>query len=262
MIKIKYKSGASSLFFQSLDKELGQLISSTDILQRAKRKLWIKMIFYFLLHISSYLVLFLIGHERMEGLVLTYIFIGLSGLLLGFNVSHDALHETFSKNKKVNHWLYHFSFNIQGTNAYLWKIRHRSSHHIFPNVDGCDADIDDNPFIRLSPQHRLRKYQRYQHLYSFFVYCFYTIHWFFFKDGLYLFKKNVANLQNKKNSKRNAVILHLEINLPLHPSGIAGIGRIFFWRYSFMFFHHACSELNRFYSFSHRHAFMHGNAFS
>jgi len=206
MMKIKYKSGSSSLFFQSLDKELGQLISGTDIVQRTKRELWIKMIFYSLLHISSYLVLFLIEHERMEGLVLTYVFIGLSGLLLGFNVSHDALHETFSKNKKVNHWLYHFSFNIQGTNAYLWKIRHRSSHHIFPNVDGCDADIDDNPFIRLSPQHRLRKYQRYQHLYSFFVYCFYTLHWFFFKDGLYLFKKNVANLQNKKHSKKEKLL--------------------------------------------------------
>jgi len=118
------------------------------------------MIFYFLLHASACLVLFLVPHEEMVSLVLNYIFIGLSGLLLGFNVSHDALHGAFSKNKTVNNWLYHLSFNIQGTNAYLWKVRHTASHHIFPNVDGCDADIDENPLIRLSPQHPLRKYQQ------------------------------------------------------------------------------------------------------
>lgn len=200
MNKIKFKSGSSSLFFKSLDSEIGQLLSTTDLLSKANKNLWIKMVFYFLLHASAYGVLFLVPHDEIASLILTYIFIGLSGLLLGFNVSHDALHGTFSKNKTVNHWLYHLSFNIQGTNAYLWKVRHTASHHIFPNVDGCDADIDENPLIRLSPQHPLRKYQQYQHLYSFFVYCFYTLHWFLLKDALYLFKKKVANLQNKKHS--------------------------------------------------------------
>ncbi len=206
MTKIKYRSGSSSAFFQSLDNEIGKLLSSTGLLVNAKRKLWIKMIFYFLLHASAYLILFLVPHKEITGLLFSYAFVGLSGLLLGFNVSHDALHGSFSKNKRVNQWLYHISFNIQGNNAYLWKIRHNSSHHIFPNVDGCDADIDDNPFIRLSPQHRLRKYQRYQHIYSFFVYCFYTLHWFVFKDALYLFSKKVANLQHKKHPPKQIAL--------------------------------------------------------
>jgi linoleoyl-CoA desaturase len=206
MTKIKFRAGSSSTFFQSLDSEIGQLLRSTALLTKAKRKLWIKMIFYFGLHASAYCLLFFVPHKELPGLILTYVFIGVSGLLLGFNVSHDALHGSFSKNKRVNHWLYHLSFNIQGNNAYLWKIRHNSSHHIFPNVDGCDADIDDNPFIRLSPQHRLRNYQRYQHIYSFFVYCFYTLHWFLFKDALYMFKKNVANLQSKKHPPSQVVL--------------------------------------------------------
>jgi linoleoyl-CoA desaturase len=194
------------LFFKSLESEIGQLLSTTDLLSTATKNLWLKMIFYFLLHASAYGVLFLVHHDGIVSIILTYIFIGLSGLLLGFNVSHDALHGTFSKNKKVNHWLYHLSFNIQGTNAYLWKVRHTASHHIFPNVDGCDADIDENPLIRLSPQHPLRTYQQYQHLYSFFVYCFYTLHWFLLKDALYLFKKKVANLKNKKHSRGEHVL--------------------------------------------------------
>ena len=62
-------------------------------------------------------------------------------MLLAYNVSHDACHETFSRKKAVNYWLYHISFNAQGTNAYLWKVRHTASHHLFPNVDGCDTDM-------------------------------------------------------------------------------------------------------------------------
>lgn len=199
MMKIKFQVGSSSIFFNSLDKEVESLLSNPEILARAKKRLWFKMIFYFLLYLASYAALFLIPHDDVASLIVNYVFFGLSGILLAFNVSHDACHETFSKNKSINYWLYHLSFNMQGTNAYLWKIRHTASHHLFPNVDGCDADIDDNPIIRLSPQHRVRSYQRYQHLYSFFVYCIYTLHWFLFKDVLYLCKKRVANLQNKKH---------------------------------------------------------------
>lgn len=207
MMKIKYSSGsASSLFFRSLHQEVNELFSSTDLLPKARKLLWRKMYFYFSLHVAAYLLLFATSHEQTGWLILNYIFVGVSGLLLGFNVSHDAMHDTFSTNRKINHWLYHLSFNIQGNSAYLWKIRHRSSHHIFPNVDGCDADVDDNPFIRLSPQHPLRKYQRYQHYYSFFVYLFYTLHWFLFKDALYLFKKRVANLQQHEHPLKEKVL--------------------------------------------------------
>lgn len=209
MKKIKFRSGSSSTFFQSLDAEIRNLLSSTDLLKKARKRLWAKMMFYFLLHASAYLVLFLTEPDSFPALLVCYIFIGVSGLLLGFNVSHDALHGTFSGNKKINDLLFHLSFNIQGTNAYLWKIRHQSSHHIFPNVDGCDADVDDNPFLRFSPQHRLRPIQRFQHLYAPLVYCFYTIHWFLFKDAFYLYSKNVANLQHKKHSLRQKILFFI-----------------------------------------------------
>ncbi len=216
MKKIKFQVGSSSAFFNFLNNDIESLLSDTDLLIKAKKLLWFKMVFYFLLHLSLYLMLFLLPHREIAGLILNYVFIGLSGILLAFNVSHDACHETFSKNKAVNHWLYYLSFNMQGTNAYLWKIRHTSSHHIFPNVDGCDADIDNNPFIRLSPQHPLRKYQRYQHIYSIVVYCLYTLHWFLFKDFLYLFKKRIANLKDKKHPKKEWVLF-------------------FFWKVSYLF---------------------------
>ena len=196
--KIKFLKGSSSPFFVSLNKEVDKLLSQNN-LAKAHKLLWTKMIFYFSLHILSYIILYLFPHDSLFGLVLNFVFVGLSGMLLAYNVSHDACHGTFSKNPRINYLLYHLSFNMQGTNAYLWKIRHVSSHHLFPNVDGCDADIDDNPMIRLSPQHPIRKHQRYQHIYAFLLYCIYTLHWFVFKDLLYLSKKKLANLEAIKH---------------------------------------------------------------
>ena len=86
---------------------------------------------------------------------------------------------------------------MQGTSARLWKIRHLASHHLFSNVDGCDADVDDNPLIRFSPNHKKKKFMKYQHLYSPFLYSLYFIVWIFAKDFVYLSKKNLANLKNQ-----------------------------------------------------------------
>ncbi len=196
MKKIKYNAGSSSAFFKSLNKDVQEQLVSTDWLKKARVTLWLKMIFYLLLHISSYFVLYSQADPTTGRLILCYLFAGISGILLGFNVSHDACHSAFSKNKQINSLLYHISFNMQGTSAWLWKIRHNSSHHVFPNVDGCDADIDNNPFLRLSPQHPLKKHQRYQHLYAIAVYSIYTLHWFLVKDIIYLLKKRVGNIIN------------------------------------------------------------------
>jgi linoleoyl-CoA desaturase len=217
MEKIKFQTGASSLFFKSLDKEVDEMIEKKDLLNKAKKLLYIKTIFYVLLFAGAYSSLYLMDHLSFVGLAVNYILIGITGILLAFNVSHDACHGSFSKNKKVNYWMYHLTFNLQGTNAYLWQLRHNASHHLFPNVDGCDADIDNNPFLRLSPQHPLKSYQRYQHIYAIAVYCIYSLHWFLVKDLFYLFSKKVANLQHKKHSAKE-------------------FGLLFFWKIGYIAF--------------------------
>jgi linoleoyl-CoA desaturase len=199
MNKIKFQLGSSSPFFKALNKEVYEMMTATKFLRKAKRILYIKAAIYISLFIGCYSSLFFIDHFSFIGFIFNYVLVGLSGILLTFNVSHDACHGSFSKNKNINYWFYHLTFNLQGTNAYLWQIRHNASHHVFPNVDGCDADIDDNPFLRLSPQHPFKKYHRYQHLYAIVVYCIYSLHWFLVKDFFYLFRKKVANLQNKKH---------------------------------------------------------------
>jgi linoleoyl-CoA desaturase len=192
--KIKF-STTSHDFFHSLSRAIQNHLESDELIRKAKRLLWIKAALYFCMHGAAYANLLLLKHNT-PGLILSYTMVGISGMLLAFNVSHDACHNTFSTNQKLNRWLYLISFNMQGVSGYLWQIRHISSHHLFPNVDGCDADIDNNPILRLSPQHPLRSFQKYQHLYAILIYSIYSLHWLLVKDWVYMTKKRVANLVN------------------------------------------------------------------
>lgn len=153
-----------------------------------------------MLFFSAYILIFKTYHEQLIYLIIHYVILGITEVLLAFNVAHDVTHGSFSKNKIINKLLYYSAFNVNGTNAYLWGIRHKASHHIFLNVDGCDADIDDNPLIRLSPTKAHYWYHKYQAWYSILIYMVYTVHWVLFKDFLYLTKKELANLQSIKHS--------------------------------------------------------------
>jgi linoleoyl-CoA desaturase len=198
-IKIKFKKKASP-FYAEFSKEVTTLLTFT-VIKKARavmfRKFFLYLTLYVLLYCSIYIP-FINAHIIL--LIFNYILLGLSGILLAFNCAHDCVHHTFSKTKQVNKAVFYWVFTLQGVSARLWQKRHIASHHIFPNVDGCDADIDDNPFMRLSPHHKLRKHQKYQHLYALLLYAVYTLHWIFIKDIIYLKKKNLANLKNQQYS--------------------------------------------------------------
>ena len=188
---IKFSPLGSRAFDKELKQRVGEMLSDPSWLRNGRRRLWFKAVFYytvFLLCLSWFL---LIRHDTTFTFILSYISVGVSGVFMAFNVSHDATHGTFSDKKWVNQLVYHLTFNLQGTNAYLWGLRHKASHHVFPNVDGCDADIDDNPVLRLSPTKPLHYYHRFQVYYAPLVYCIYVAHWILFKDWLYFSKKRI-----------------------------------------------------------------------
>ncbi len=125
---------------------------------------------------------------------------GLSGLFLALNVGHDAAHGTVFKNRKFNRLLHWWTFNFLGVSSYLWELRHNNSHHLFPNVNGCDADIDENPLLRLSPNHPAKPWHRFQHLYALPIYGLVHLHLFLIQDFLYLRKQRLANLINIRHN--------------------------------------------------------------
>ncbi|MDG1334219.1 MAG: acyl-CoA desaturase [Crocinitomicaceae bacterium] len=194
-MKIKFKPSNSD-FYQELNSKVSSLISE-GVIKKSQRLMKVKFFFYFALFFGLYSLLLI--DPVAENFILrtiVYTLFGFSGILLAFNASHDAVHNTLFKSEKFNKIAHYLIFNLQGVNATLWKKRHISSHHLFPNVDGCDADIDDNPFIRLSKLHKRKWNHKIQHVYAPLIYCVYTLHWIIIKDFIYLSKKEVANMKN------------------------------------------------------------------
>jgi linoleoyl-CoA desaturase len=119
---------------------------------------------------------------------------GIGTLMLGVNVAHDAAHDALTRWRWVNRTVQTVIFTLLGANAYLWRLRHVKSHHTFPNVNGCDIDIDENCFLRLSPNHRRRWFHRFQHLYAPLIFWLVDVHTVFYQDFVYLFKRRLANM--------------------------------------------------------------------
>jgi linoleoyl-CoA desaturase len=151
------------------------------------------------------------------------ILLGMTMAFIGFNVCHDALHGAYSSNKKVNRAL-GFMFNIIGANAYVWNLTHNIVHHSYTNIVDHDEDIEIAPgLIRVNESDRSNKLQRYQHIYAFFLYCFTTLSWFFRKDYLKFFQKNIGDSHINKHPKKEyfnlffykALYYSLFIALPL-----------------------------------------------
>jgi linoleoyl-CoA desaturase len=197
--KINFKEDCST-FFSDLVEATKNLLDAKS-LKRGIRIIQLKFVLYSILLILGFVSLYthLFGNHFIS-LLASYLLIGISGLLLAFNSGHDAAHETFSRKTWVNAAVFYFTFNVQGVNSRLWKMRHIHSHHPFPNVDGCDVDIDENPLMRLSPSHPFKKHHKYQYLYASFFYLFYTLHWILVKDFKYLRKNELANLNDISHS--------------------------------------------------------------
>lgn len=134
---------------------------------------------------------------------------GIATILLAINVAHDAAHHSLTPHRWLNNLIQTLLFTLLGANAYLWQLRHVKSHHVFPNVNGCDIDIDDTTFLRLTPNQRRRWYHRYQHLYAPFIFWLVDIHTVFYQDFVYLFKTRLANMLDIRHPRREYAIFLL-----------------------------------------------------
>ncbi|MEO5564971.1 MAG: acyl-CoA desaturase, partial [Chitinophagaceae bacterium] len=104
-------------------------------------------------------------------------------------------------NKKINKML-GFIFNLMGANTYVWNLTHNIVHHSYTNIVDHDEDIEIAPgLIRVNEAGKLNKIQRFQHIYAFFLYSLTTLSWFFRKDYLKFFKKNIGNSHTNKHPK-------------------------------------------------------------
>jgi len=223
-IRFKIKN-QDDIFYFTLKERVNEYLSKQASGRFGNALLAFKGVLLIFLFWGTY-YLILTGYFKGYYIAIAFSLLALFGLFLAFNISHDATHNTLTSNKIFNKILFYTTFNPLGMDAYLWGFRHNLSHHIFPNVDDCDADIDSNYLIRLSPNRPLLPHHRFQRFYAPILYLFFTLHWVFIKDTQYLFRKNLANLHNIKHPILEVVgfivakfihFFYLDIALPVNP---------------------------------------------
>ena len=193
---IKFIDSANSLFFATVKERVDRYFKMNNISKKANRAMVIKTMVYLFLFVAFYAVILLEVLPLHLNLVMA-MGLGILMALIGFNICHDALHGSYSNKKWVNDSL-GFIFNLIGANIYIWKISHNKVHHTYTNIVGHDGDLEVAPgLIRISPEEKKKAIHRYQHLYAFPLYSLASISWFFRKDYVKFFQKNIGAHTNK-----------------------------------------------------------------
>lgn len=129
------------------------------------------------------------------------ILMGIGTAGIGFCVAHDALHDAYSSNPRVNRLL-GYTFDLIGANSYMWKITHNVIHHTYTNIHGVDEDLEVSALLRLSPGATRRPFHRFQHLYAFAAYALSTLNWVFLKDYKLFLRRDLGPFKNRRNPAR------------------------------------------------------------
>lgn len=184
MKKLQFTPDEGTEFYKELLSRVDSYFKENGIDKSGNGTMHFKIVLYFGLDILFYSLMITSSSEL--SFAVFYLLLGLSVLLTAFNISHDAVHNVAVKSRFWNKILFSVSFNLQGNNAYVWGKNHNESHHLFTNIEGSDIDVLNNPLFRMTETQDLKWFHKFQFLYAPFLYLFYSLNWFFFRETLML----------------------------------------------------------------------------
>jgi linoleoyl-CoA desaturase len=191
--RFRFAGGAHDAFSREVQRLAAPILADPQRRKRGRRLLHAKAAAWAGLLTVSYGWLLAAPANGWVCLALAAI-AAFAALMLAISAGHDAAHGVFLTSPRANRAVVIATFGLVGVDGNLWQRRHNGSHHAFPNVSGCDVDIDQNPVIRLSPHHARRPWQRWQHYYAPLAYGLVQLHSILIGDAIYLFRRRVANI--------------------------------------------------------------------
>ena len=195
---IKYQaiSDEKSGFNADLQARVAEYFSSNGKSIHADIRMVGKSLFYVIASVCLYfLILFMPMHPAL--LLILVILFGVVNAGLLMNIGHDALHNAYSSNNRLNRFLGRI-LDVYGSNSYMWTVKHNVVHHSHTNIDQYDEDLDIAPgLIRIREEDDWNWFIRYQHYYAFVLYGLGPILRVFKQDYFKFFKKNIGFLDNR-----------------------------------------------------------------
>jgi linoleoyl-CoA desaturase len=172
---IKFSRNDAKGFFKILNKRVNQYFKEHNISKTGNWKLYVKTFIMFSIYMVPYFLMLTIEMNQWLQLGLTVLIgIGMAGV--GMNVMHDGNHGSYSKHSWVNK-LMGSSIYILAGNVYNWKVQHNVLHHTYTNIQGHDEDLDAGRILRFSKNAPWKRFHKFQHYYSIFIYGLLTLNW-------------------------------------------------------------------------------------
>ncbi|MBL4605154.1 MAG: acyl-CoA desaturase [Flavobacteriaceae bacterium] len=205
MDNLKFSRVQKTDFSKTLRKRVNQHFKTNNTSRNANVNMVAKTIFMLALFFVP-LVILSTGVVTSTGVLFSlYILSGFGMAGIGMGVMHDAIHGSYSKNKKINTFL-GYSFNLIGANATVWKIQHNVLHHTYTNIEEADDDLNAPFFLRFSPHAKHYKVHKFQHIYIWFFYCISTVSWITTKDFVRLKRYRDMGFLDKKNEYKKVLV--------------------------------------------------------
>lgn len=187
-------SNVNTLFSKTLKQKANDYFKSTLQEKTGNRRMYLKALIILTTFAVLYGLLVFVPLHWAVALVLCMIF-GVNLAAIGFNIMHDAGHNSFSSNKRLNTAL-SYTLNLLGGNIYFWKLKHNIAHHTYTNIDGEDHDIEIK-FMRIHHDQKLKKHHRFQRFYFPILYGVSYLAWIFFQDYEKYFRQRMGSTSDR-----------------------------------------------------------------
>lgn len=123
-------------------------------------------------------------------------FLGILFASIGFNVMHDASHQSYSSKKWINTLMVRTA-EMMGASSLLWIIKHDGIHHMLTNTEH-DDDLDAGSVMRMHPGQKRLWFHRFQHWYASFAYMLLYLNWILWNDFKKYFSRKIHTTEIKE----------------------------------------------------------------
>ncbi|MDW3194380.1 MAG: acyl-CoA desaturase [Cytophagales bacterium] len=205
---VKYKSNkVKDDFAKELRKRVNAYFKDNNLSPYANTEVKVKGIFAFVMWFAFYaLIMSDIASGNFWLLMLAFLGLGFVNIFIAFNIMHDACHNAYSKDNKINRLL-GYSMNFIGGNSYLFTRMH-NAHHAFVNIAGIDVTLETHGMFRFTPHEPWEPKHKWQHIYTPILYTLAMIHWVTIKDFKWMFgETSIGNQKMIKHPISEYIIL-------------------------------------------------------
>lgn len=169
-------------FFRTLNTRVNAYFKDNNIKKTGNWKIHLKTVILFSVFLAPYFLILALDLPVWGHLLLSILMgIGMAGI--GMNVMHDGNHGSYSTKSWVNKFMGGTIYVLAG-NVYNWQVQHNVLHHTYTNIHGHDEDLDAGKIIRFTQNAKWRRFHKFQHYYSVFLYGLLTFNWAITTDFL------------------------------------------------------------------------------